>query len=114
MVVRDEQCGGTHKDCRLEHFARMHGCLRQGTDGHEVDTDDAMLGVQATGDEVLAVQPVEEWPEDRGGIPSTWPFARVIVPLPSQKHRFSPTPHNRVGVRAKGSGAGALCRPAGP
>jgi hypothetical protein len=90
MVVRDEQRGGTHKDHRLEHFARMHDSQRQGTDGHEVDADDAMLGVQATGNEVLAVQPVEERPEDCGG--------SMGIAYDSVRHEIAPLPDQADGV----------------
>lgn len=47
--------GGIHEDQGFEHFPRMDERQGQGPDRDHIDADHAMLAIQATDDELLAI-----------------------------------------------------------
>ena len=67
VIVRTDPGGSVHQDQRFEHFAGMHDGQGQGADRHDIDPDDAVLGIEPADQELLAVQVRKQGPEDSGG-----------------------------------------------
>jgi len=61
-----EPGGGIHEDQGFEHFPRMDERQGQGADRHHIETDHAMLPIEATHDELLPVQALKAGPEQCG------------------------------------------------
>lgn len=64
MVMGTEPGGSIHEDQGFEDFAGMHDRKRERTNGHEIDPDYAMLGIQPTDQELLTIQAGKAGPED--------------------------------------------------
>src|SRR4051812_19204335 len=64
MIVRTDPGGGVHQNQRLEYFSRMHDGQGQRTDRDDVDPDDVVFRIEPADQEVFAVQPGKERPEN--------------------------------------------------
>jgi hypothetical protein len=65
MIMRTEPGAGIHEDERLEDFAGMDNRQVQRAGGDDIDSDELVLGIQATDEELFPVQTGKQRPEDR-------------------------------------------------
>ena len=56
--------GGIHKDEGFEDFTGMDERPRQGPNRDHIETDHAMLAIQATHDKLLPIQALKAGPEE--------------------------------------------------
>src|SRR5574340_898255 len=64
MIMRAEPGTGIHEDERLEDFAGMDNRQVKRAGGHHIDSDELVLGVQATDEELFPVQTGKQRLED--------------------------------------------------
>ena len=67
VVVRTQPGRGIHQNQGFEDFSGMNDGQGQRPDRHDIDPDDAVLGIEPADQELLAVQVRKQGPEDSGG-----------------------------------------------
>ncbi len=65
MIMGTEPGTGIHEDQWFEDFAGMDNRQVQRARRDDIYSDELVLGVQTTDEELLSVQTVKQWPEDR-------------------------------------------------
>lgn len=68
MIVDADEGGAIQQDRRFEDFARMDDADRERANGHDVDADDGMFGVQTGDKELFPIETVIERPEYGCGV----------------------------------------------
>lgn len=66
MIVDTDQGGAIQQDRRFEDFARMDDADRERANGHDVDADDGMFGVQTGDKKLFTIETVIKGPKYGG------------------------------------------------
>ena len=63
MIMGTDERGGIHENEGFEHFPRMHDGQGQRADRDDVDSDDAVFGIESADKELLSIHALKAGPE---------------------------------------------------